>query len=466
MSVKTYDFIIGYENKVRELESVCLLKYELEKRGYSVLIFQEFDQRYDDVYTHLYHAKVLILSCGYEDHFVEAFCRRFITFDKLVNWQWEQIFNDELEDDPDSYLNVHGEICRQAVQLSWGEYNVDRLVRIMNIPRDRVYKTGNISMDFLRPEFNSFYKTREEVLAEYGINPQYKVAILIGVFQDAFTSEEELTKRKEETGYDYHDIARENRMRFDIEMDWIYRALQEDSNLFFIYRPHPGEEIDRCPEDVRQLVENIKSKTGRFIVNQDYTVRQWFKVADKVYTGYSTTMVDAYYAKVACRLLAPAGIPMSEEVRLFDGIKETQTYEAFKESLSEDGFVSPLKEEHIDGYFGVTDKPSYIRIIEALEQVLSDDKYVIDTTKMLDKLNKQIEKDMSERSLGKRIKLRLWRYNWFYNMYWCLMSLPIKHSYFERQKEYKERIEQYKRGYIAQAGEVRNITGKIKRCIG
>ena len=34
------DFLLLYENKGREIESLCLLKLELEHRGYSVVIEQ------------------------------------------------------------------------------------------------------------------------------------------------------------------------------------------------------------------------------------------------------------------------------------------------------------------------------------------------------------------------------------------------------------------------------------------
>ena len=38
--MRKYDFLFLYEVKNRELESLCLLKYELERRGYSVAIVQ------------------------------------------------------------------------------------------------------------------------------------------------------------------------------------------------------------------------------------------------------------------------------------------------------------------------------------------------------------------------------------------------------------------------------------------
>ena len=36
--IQEVDFLIIYEHKVRELENMCLIKYELERRGYTVEI--------------------------------------------------------------------------------------------------------------------------------------------------------------------------------------------------------------------------------------------------------------------------------------------------------------------------------------------------------------------------------------------------------------------------------------------
>ena len=36
--VEEVDFLMIYEHKVRELENLCLIKYELERRGYKVVI--------------------------------------------------------------------------------------------------------------------------------------------------------------------------------------------------------------------------------------------------------------------------------------------------------------------------------------------------------------------------------------------------------------------------------------------
>lgn len=466
MSVKTYDFIIGYENKVRELESAYLLKYELEKRGYSVFVFQELNPRYDDVMEVIYHAKVLIISSGYADKYLESFIRRFISFDKLINWQWEQMFYRSLEEDPDSEINVHGDICRQAVQLAWGDYNVKRVLEVAGLPESHVIKTGITSMDFVKPEFSGFYKTREEICREYGINPKYKIAILIGTFARAFASKEEIEQIKKNTGIDFTVISVENRKRFDIVMEWIGKALREDENLFFIYRPHPGDELERCPEDVQKLVRDMMAETGRLICNQDYTVRQWITAVDRCYMGYSTTMVDAYFAKVGCVLLSPAGIPVNDPGYLFEEASETTTYEEFKASLDDVASVqNPLLEERIKGYYGENNGLVYPKVADAFETVYKDDVYFIDTSVLRKKISETSIAELKSKSFGKRLKLKLWKYDWFYNLYWKIMGVPIKLSYFVRQQEYRARINQYVKRYIGTKEEIAEIDMRIRKCL-
>ena len=36
--MQEYDFLLMYDHKVRELDNLCLLKYELDKRGYRTKI--------------------------------------------------------------------------------------------------------------------------------------------------------------------------------------------------------------------------------------------------------------------------------------------------------------------------------------------------------------------------------------------------------------------------------------------
>lgn len=64
------DFLIRYEHKIRELESVMLLKLELERRGYTVGLVCNYEHRHD------YEPKVLIVPAGYyTEHFMYEMCK-------------------------------------------------------------------------------------------------------------------------------------------------------------------------------------------------------------------------------------------------------------------------------------------------------------------------------------------------------------------------------------------------------
>ena len=55
------DFLFRYEHKVRELETIMLLKLELERRGYSVAFVGNYDYKQKDNYQ----PKVLISPAIY-----------------------------------------------------------------------------------------------------------------------------------------------------------------------------------------------------------------------------------------------------------------------------------------------------------------------------------------------------------------------------------------------------------------
>ena len=61
--MQEYDFLLMYEHKVRELDNLCLLKYELDKRGYRTKILYVND--YELVKSHAVAYKTRVLVVGY-----------------------------------------------------------------------------------------------------------------------------------------------------------------------------------------------------------------------------------------------------------------------------------------------------------------------------------------------------------------------------------------------------------------
>ncbi len=89
--VEEVDFLMIYEHKVRELENLCLIKYELERRGYKVVIKHIEDEEALDAVKPVYHAKVVTTMACYQNASLEWHTKDFVSFDKVIDMQWENI---------------------------------------------------------------------------------------------------------------------------------------------------------------------------------------------------------------------------------------------------------------------------------------------------------------------------------------------------------------------------------------
>ena len=86
------DFLFIYEHKVRELENLCLMKYELDRRGYRTKIVY-IDDAYNAMQDRpIYHAKVVCTMACYDNYTLFWHTKEFVKFEKVIDLQWENIF--------------------------------------------------------------------------------------------------------------------------------------------------------------------------------------------------------------------------------------------------------------------------------------------------------------------------------------------------------------------------------------
>ena len=154
--MQEYDFLLMYEHKVRELDNLCLLKYELDKRGYRTKILYANNFDLIEARTVMYRTKVLVIGYCYTSSSIRDYASYRIKFDKVINLQWEQVTTNEQEKDSGSFRNLSG-LAKEIVHISWGEKNQKRLIEKAGVAPRNVKVTGNITMDLLRPEFRGFY---------------------------------------------------------------------------------------------------------------------------------------------------------------------------------------------------------------------------------------------------------------------------------------------------------------------
>lgn len=363
------DFLFIYEHKVRELENLCLMKYELDKRGYKSKIMHIEDAEALKAMRPIYHAKVVVMMACYENSTIEWHTKNFVKFDKIIDLQWENIVFPMDEKNSHAYKNYSG-VAKDVVRVSWGEMNRKRMLDVAKMDPKKVKLIGHVGMDFLRDELKGYYRSKEDVLNEYRIPVDKKVFLFISpYFSDQLDKDylEDLCRRfGEGWRYYYKECMLPSKK---IILEWIGRICEERDDIVFVYRPHPGEESEEAKE--------LENRYHNFRMIRTLSVKQWILISDKIYTGNSSTFVEAFFAKKMCYFLFPVPVPEDYELAILKDADTICDYEDFRKStLDDDSRPFPVREQLIDQVYTIDwAKPSYVKFADMAEEVIHNPYY-------------------------------------------------------------------------------------------
>ena len=363
------DFLFIYEHKVRELENLCLMKYELDRRGYKTKIIHIEDAEALKAMRPIYHAKVVVTMACYQNSSIEWHTKNFVKFDKIIDLQWENIVFPMDERDTKAYKNYSG-VAKDVVRVSWGEMNRKRMLEVAKMDPKKVKLIGHVGMDFLREELKGYYRSKEDVLNEYHIPADKKIFLFISPYFSDFHTEEYLVEMCKRFGegwrYYYKDCMLPSKA---VILDWISRICEQRDDVVFIYRPHPGEESAKA--------EEMMKKYKNFRVIGTLSVKQWILISDKIYTGNSSTFVEAFFGRKMCYLLFPVPVPADYELAFLKDADKITEYEDFeKTTQDEDTRPVPVSEKLIDEVYTIDwEKPSYGKFADMAEEVIADPYY-------------------------------------------------------------------------------------------
>ena len=184
------DFLILYEHTVREYESDLLLKLELERRGYTVRIRQLLDAK-DLRLFGKDKPEVLVASCMYDNEAINSHVYNNIgKCNKIVNLHWEQMLSDTQEEG--DWFNMNGN-AKRCVQTCWGQRTAQRL-QAHGMDAKNTPVTGAVMMDFLRPEFKGYFKDKETLCKEFGLDPAKQLHLYISSFGYASMTDQEVAE--------------------------------------------------------------------------------------------------------------------------------------------------------------------------------------------------------------------------------------------------------------------------------
>ena len=356
-NVKHVDFLFVYEIKTREFESICLLTQELENRGYSVGIVDWWNPLVDDS-TEKLSTKVLITAAVYKTESLQKILGYIKGKAKVVNMQWEQLYCVKDLTNPNSPWRITGEALN-TIYFSWGNENRKKLLKD-GVSKDKIKLTGNVTLDFLRPEFRDYYFSKEQILEQYHLDDKKQICLFISSFSWVKMPESMVDPELKE----FMEISIESQKAI---LSWITQMLSSRDDIYFIYRPHPAEADN---EDLFLIAKQYSN----FKVIRDYSVKQWILVSDIIYNWYSTSMAEIYFAGKSCFILRP--LKISEELELADfvGGSFITKYEEFVETFNKKENNLPVQEQLIlDNYYVDLNEATYLKIADALEEVYHGD---------------------------------------------------------------------------------------------
>lgn len=365
--MKKYDILLTYEIKNREIENLCLIKQELEKRGYSVGIRMQYEAFFK--VPEPVEAEVIVIPAYYRPRAKFYTATHMPVTKKIVNLRWEQVGTNEEDNNhsPDVLWAIK-KWGYDAVHIAWGKHAEDKMVNDWGVPSDHVKCTGHITLDFLRGKLRNYFDSRDELFGRYGIPLDKRVHLFISSL--AIGSLPMYVVQNGE--YNDHDtIVRETRETQKIILDWFEKILLENRDDIIIYRPHPEE---KNSNELKKLAE----KQPRFLIISDESIKQWILTCDRIYTWVSTSIAEVFMAGKGCSILRPVPVSEKNDIHIYKNASFITTFEAFRETFYTKEQPFDASEDILrENYYINEKKYSYEMVCDVIEEVYKNDKFLL-----------------------------------------------------------------------------------------
>lgn len=350
--------LIIYENIVREYDNALLLKAEFERRGYKVRLCyktESFCLLTDKIVA------VLTPNCYTSenwDFYRYTFAGNGIP---LISLQYEQIISEKIEH---TKVHIPKDKARFAWLFCWGSNCMQRLLA-NGIDRSKIRICGAVHLDFLREEFRQFYLTREEIAKRLNLDVDKKWILYISSFSyvdNRIVTKYLVNELKDDTFvYDFVQFSTESQR---LTLTWFESFMEDHPNSVLIYRPHPMEAENKT---IKRIVQEYPQN---FRLISDLNIKQWILVSDVITTWFSTSAGEVYAAGKPLVVIRPLPFPHEYDVPFYYDANCVTTYKQLSEMLSLANPDCAVKREVMQEYFDITPTPAYIRVADAVVNLI------------------------------------------------------------------------------------------------
>ena len=303
--------------------------------------------------------EVLVASCMYDNEAINSHVYNNIgRCNKIVNLHWEQMLSDTQEEG--DWFNMNGN-AKRCVQTCWGKRTAARL-QAHGMDAKNTPVTGAVMMDFLRPEFDGYFKDKETLCREFGLDPAKQLHLYISSFGYASMNDDEVAELSKMAGTDFTGFAKTNRVSMQETLRWFDEYLGAHPEVELVYRRHPSEWNSPA-------LEELEKKRPNFHVIFADSVKQWIVAADSISIWMSTAIAEVYMAGKSCHILRPVPIEHEYDPVIYKDAHYVTHYGEFAAAMAEPEPPFPIAKDVIEGYFDPGETPAYKRMADLLEDV-------------------------------------------------------------------------------------------------
>jgi len=336
------DVIIIYERKLRELENAILLKINLEKKGLKCDVRQFYEVN-RLLKASKSRPKVIASPHLYITKSIPRIFSRFGEANFIINLQYEQVLSEKWEK-----LGHHNpkDEAKKAFHICWGGKTRDRLVE-SGVAKDNIIVLGALHLDLLRKEFREKYFAAKNVFAEkYNISSDKKWTLFISSFTYADITDERLKMNESAANTSLSSFVSIHTDSRDKILKWFEGVLKKDLKNIIIYRPHPDELA------LEKVIE-LEKKYENFVIIKNESVKNWISSCDKIYSWYSTSVVEAHFLEKAYSILRPYELPSDFDSVLLKNASFIKSYDEFEEDYfnSENNTKFPIDDSFVNQYY-------------------------------------------------------------------------------------------------------------------
>ena len=325
MRSKNIDVVIIVEHVARELDIACLIKYLLQRSGFSV-----------EVLSLPYHGisslkgnpvTVLAVPYCYSLGVYKTLLQR-CPVTSLFNIAYEQIFqniNENLKAPKDDFAKKH------VIHHAWSRHYAEYLKKY-GVDPNNIFLNGNLSYALYKRPYHHYFPSRREMAEKFHLDPDKKWVFIPENYGAAFYSDD-IIDEKIKKGIDAHEVLeyREFASRSLRQViRWCARAA-ESGTVEIIFRPRPATSQEKMQNVFAGELAEIPPALR---IIKDLTVRDWILSSDIVLSSYSTTLIEAAVAGKPIGMLAPAPFPEYLNASWYSMVPKIETFDDFARTIS------------------------------------------------------------------------------------------------------------------------------------